>query len=320
MDFTAFEYFIDANKRLYFIYILSSMLIAAVYLSMHKKDTRVVLSSKLWLHESAKLDYVYFIVNVYIKVLLIFPLVIGAKEVTMWVYQSCIQTFGYTMVDISYEMVLILYTLALFIISDFTRYWLHRFLHEIPVLWEFHKVHHSAKVLTPFTFYRVHPIENILFGLRYALSIGVVTGLFFYWFGARLDLYTILGVNVVVFLFNVLGSNLRHTHVKLSYLKPLEYLFISPYMHQIHHSKKHFDKNYGGYLAIWDACFGSIKFSKEVKVLKFGLKKEQMQTYKTVVQLLITPFENLWKRRRKFEKIKFIGRFVLSSDNHSRTR
>lgn len=312
MDFSAFEYFIDANKRLYFIYILSSMLIAMGYLMLNKKEARVVLSSKLWLHESAKLDYIYFIVNVYIKIFLIFPLVIGAKEVTMWVYKICIQNFGYVSLDWSYQMVLVCYTFALFLVSDFSRYWVHRWLHTIPVLWEFHKVHHSAKVLTPFTFYRVHPVENLLFGLRYALSIGAVTGLFFYWFGARLDIYTVLGVNIVVFLFNLLGSNLRHTHVKLKYFKAVEKLLVSPYMHQIHHSKKHFDKNYGGYLSLWDRVFGSVKYSQEVKHLKFGLRKEQMASYSTLQGLLFFPFVNLLKKRRISEKFKSFSRVFVS--------
>lgn len=56
------------------------------------------------------------------------------------------------------------------------------------------KVNHSAKVLNPFTFYRVHPIENLLFGLRYSLTVGLVTGIFLYLFGARLGLIDITEV------------------------------------------------------------------------------------------------------------------------------
>ncbi len=38
-------------------------------------------------------------------------------------------------------------------------YWLNHYLsHRIPFLWEFHKVHHSATVLTPLTNFRVHPV------------------------------------------------------------------------------------------------------------------------------------------------------------------
>jgi len=33
----------------------------------------------------------------------------------------------------------------------------------VPFLWEFHKVHHSANVLTPITAFRVHPVDTWLF-------------------------------------------------------------------------------------------------------------------------------------------------------------
>jgi sterol desaturase/sphingolipid hydroxylase (fatty acid hydroxylase superfamily) len=40
-------------------------------------------------------------------------------------------------------------------------YWIaHRTMHEIPLLWEFHKTHHAAEVLTPLTAARAHPIED----------------------------------------------------------------------------------------------------------------------------------------------------------------
>jgi sterol desaturase/sphingolipid hydroxylase (fatty acid hydroxylase superfamily) len=108
----------------------------------------------------------------------------------------------------------------------------------------------------------------------------------------------VLGVNIFVFIFNLLGSNLRHTHVKITYFSWLEKILISPYMHQIHHSSKHFDKNYGGYLALWDNWFGSLELSKNVKKVRFGLKKEQMNDYTTIVKIIGVPFINLIKRRR----------------------
>ncbi|MDN5089484.1 sterol desaturase family protein, partial [Aliarcobacter butzleri] len=44
------------------------------------------------------------------------------------------------------KQIVLMYTISIFVVSDFTRYWLHRFLHTIPFLWEFHKIHHSATV------------------------------------------------------------------------------------------------------------------------------------------------------------------------------
>jgi sterol desaturase/sphingolipid hydroxylase (fatty acid hydroxylase superfamily) len=236
----------------------------------------------------------------FINVFLLIPFILSAKSVAYSISKFLYLNFGMVEQNIfSYQQTLLLYTLCLFVCSDFTRYVLHRLLHEVKFLWEFHKVHHSAKVLNPLTFYRVHPVENILFGLRYSLSVGFVTGIFVYFFGALIDIYMIFGANAFVVIFSILGSNLRHSHIPISYGKYLEKIFISPKQHQIHHSKKHFDKNYGGYLAIWDYMFGSLQLSKDVKILKFGLKKEQMKEYTTVLSLLIFPFKSLLNKETK---------------------
>ena len=52
-------------------------------------------------------------------------------------------------------------------------YWIaHRLLHEIPFLWEFHKTHHSATVLTPATEARMHPVDDLLVGNTTAIFSG----------------------------------------------------------------------------------------------------------------------------------------------------
>lgn len=299
-DLFALEYFINPGKRLYWVYIISSIALALFYFYYTKRSTRVITSSKLWLHPSAKLDYYYFFLSYFINMFLLIPLIISAKAIALSVNKFLYLQFDYFENSyFSYEAIVLMYTVSLFIFSDFTRYWLHRFLHTIPFLWEFHKVHHSAKVLTPFTFYRVHPVENFLFGLRYSLSAGVVTGVFIYFFGAKINIHMILGVNIFLFIFSLIGSNLRHSHVPFSYGKFLEKVFMSPKQHQIHHSKKYFNKNYGGYISIWDRIFGSFKYSHEVDVLKFGLRKEQMNDYTSIYKILSKPFYNLVSSRRK---------------------
>lgn len=186
-----------------------------------------------------------------------------------------------------------LFTLTLFVVSDFTRYWLHRLLHMIPWLWEFHKVHHSAKVLTPMTFYRVHPVENLLFGFRYALSIGVVSGVFMYLFGAFVGIVEVVGANLFVYLFALAGSNLRHSHIKLGYPKMVENILISPYQHQLHHSAAYTHKNFGGYLAVWDKAFGTHQSSQGIDIKKIGL---ETKNFETMTDILLVPFQKLVKR------------------------
>jgi sterol desaturase/sphingolipid hydroxylase (fatty acid hydroxylase superfamily) len=312
-DFFALEYLINPNKRIFWIYIISSILLAVIYFYISKKNTRVIFSSKLWLHPSAKLDYYYFFLSYFINIFLLIPFIISAKTIAFSVNRFLYEQFDYFENSyFSYEMIIFMYTVSIFLVSDFSRYWLHRFLHTIPFLWEFHKIHHSAKVLTPITFYRVHPVENFLFGLRYSLSIGLVTGVFIYFFGAMIDIYMIFGVNAFIFIFSIFGSNLRHSHVAISYGRFIEKWLISPKQHQIHHSRKHFDKNYGGYIAIWDRVFGTLCLSNSVKVMKFGLRTEQMKDYLSLKDLLFRPFTNLLKKRGIYEKFKIVSGYVFS--------
>ena len=214
------------------------------------------------------------------------PIMIGANEIALWTHTWLNDSFGfYTYKGLGYTEIMLLFTMTLFVVSDFTRYWLHRFMHTLPLLWRFHAIHHSAKVLTPITFYRVHPVENILFGLRFSLSIGLVTGIFVYLFGGMLSLKDVLGVNIIVFVFNIIGSNLRHSHIKLSYFRWLEKIFISPFQHQINHSTLFYNYNFGGTLALWDLCFNTLKYSCDIKSMRLGLARENR--FKTVLDLLL---------------------------------
>ena len=285
-DLYFLEYFVNSHQRVYWLYALSALLIAGAYLALNPKEKKINLSAKLWLHPSATLDYRYFAISFFIKAWLVIPIIIGANEVALFTQTLLSDSFGfYENKGLSYAQVMVLFTITLFVVSDFTRYWLHRFMHAVPLLWKFHKVHHSAKVLTPITFYRVHPVENVLFGFRFSLSVGLVSGVFIFLFGGMLGFIDVLGVNVIVFVFNLLGSNLRHSHIKLKYFAWIEKIFISPFQHQIHHSTKFYNYNFGGALAIWDLWFGTLKRSLDVKRMTLGLGKKNQ--HKSVLDLLL---------------------------------
>ncbi len=284
------DYLSDPSKRIYWLYLATSAAIAVLFLAGNHKKPSYAFSAKIWWHPSARLDYTYFLLSFAIKALVIVPLVIGAGEVTRWVYTFLATHFEYIEIEMSYETVMIWYTVSLFVVSDFTRYWLHRLLHTVPLLWRFHKVHHSARVLNPLTFYRVHPVENILFGFRYALSAGVVSGVFIFLFGS-IEMIDLLGVNAFVVAFMALGSNLRHSHVALSFPTWIERVISSPAQHQLHHAQKSMNKNYGGALSLWDSLFGTIALSSRTKMSRFGLRREQMGEYQSIWDLLIIPFK-----------------------------
>jgi Fe(3+) dicitrate transport protein len=157
------------------------------------------------------------------------------------------------------EGVAILYGVCLFVTLDLSRFLLHWMSHKVPALWALHKVHHSAEVLTPLTFHRIHPLESLLFDLRGALVTGGIASLFYYFFRDQLGLHTVLGLPALGFVFNLALGNLRHSHIWIRFPRRVERIFLSPAQHQMHHSADphHFDTNMGTWLAIWDRIFGT---------------------------------------------------------------
>lgn len=302
MAYFGLDYFITAHQRVYLPYLMSALLIACVYVKRNPDQSGKLYSKTVWRHPSAQLDYYYFAVVSFIKMMVILPLILSSKDVSLWVVLQLQDSLGYMQsLQAEKSSVVVLYTLALFIAGDFTRYWLHRALHTVPLLWEFHKVHHSAETLTPVTFYRVHPVENILFGLRYALSAGAVTGVFIYLFGANIGHIQVLGANLFVFLSGIAGANLRHSHIPIRYGDKVEKILISPYQHQLHHTKTLNHKNFGGVLALWDTLFKTLHVEK-VRDLEFGLKGPQQ--HHTVGELLLLPFIEIAKKTHTSKHIK----------------
>ena len=153
-------------------------------------------------------------------------------------------------------------------------YWFNHWLsHKVPVLWEFHKVHHTAEVLTPLTNFRVHPVYAWIFANILALSAGIANGLGNYMFGHTTYQYALNDTNIILVLFIHAYVHLQHTHMWISFRGVLGRIFISPAHHQVHHSgdPKHFNKNFGSCLALWDWMFGTLYVpAKEREKLTFG--------------------------------------------------
>ncbi|MBV7434653.1 sterol desaturase family protein [Cardiobacteriaceae bacterium TAE3-ERU3] len=313
------SYLLDPGERLFWGYLLTSIILALVLTLIQQKRLPSYGALKQWIrHKDTTLDVKYFFVSWLIKVFVIAPLILSVQAVTMFVYHlgtGWIKPISY---PLAYEWIVFLYTVSLFVFSDFTRYWLHRWLHTNRFLWAFHKVHHSPEILNPLSFYRVHPVENILFGLRYAISAGFVTGIFVVLFGARFNLFTILGVNGFAVLFSALGANLRHSPVRLSYGRCLEHIFISPAQHQIHHSTRHMHHNFGGYLAIWDWMFGSLRCNHEVEsTMALGLGRGQHQKYDTISKILIYPFKESGRLLSRNARRRSCKKSSPSSSSHT---
>ena len=295
--------FTDPKKRIFLGYILLSVLIAFFWLIFKKRLSiklakKKIFDKRIFLSRSAKSDYIVFVINQFIM-FLISPLIITQLAIAtlLFYFFHSIPWLSSGMFNHTPVYIIVsLFTLTLFILDDFTKYFVHRCMHKFSILWAFHKVHHSATTLTPITVFRTHPLEGIIFSLRSAITQALLISIFVFLFGKNVDLFTILGVNIFIFFFNVAGSNLRHSHIGIRYWWWLEYILISPAQHQLHHSVsiKHHDKNFGAVLAIWDWLFSSHHHSEEFDKLTLGLNENDEKHTHKILNLYLNPIKEVF--------------------------
>ncbi|MGB1239167.1 MAG: sterol desaturase family protein [Pseudomonadales bacterium] len=301
--------FSNSQQRLYWGYLLCALGVAvsySLYLKFQKNSTSTsgLLSSlKAFVSSSALADYKIILINKAIF-LSIAPLLVTKLAIATALFEALHQVFDGRIAlfpSLPQWAVITLFTLFVFIFDDFMRFFCHRLMHKLSWLWLFHQTHHSATSLTPLTVLRTHPVEGVIFALRSALVQGISIALFVYFFAERVDLFTVLNVNIALFVFNVAGSNLRHSHVRLCYWPWLEKWLISPAQHQLHHSTnpKHFDSNYGAVLAIWDRCFDSLIYSKNNDVTQFGLSNRAEDRVQTLSALYVKPLFQCYRKLRR---------------------
>lgn len=290
---------LDTDSRLHVLYLFSSLLLAYyVYRKARIQGSfwNYIFRRDVWLSRSAMVDYGLIFFNSLLKVFLIGPYLVFGFYLSYQMEAWLPEVLGYPSFMLSATATVVLYTIVITIADDLGTYLIHALMHYVPFLWEFHKVHHSATVLNPVTQYRVHPVELILNNIQATATMGVVMGVFRYLSASPIDELTFIGANIFSFAFLFFGSNLRHSHVPLRYFNWLEYIFISPFQHQIHHSSdpRHHNRNMGSKLAVWDWMFGTLVRSQGVEEVEFGIGQRENARYTSVWKNLITPFLNLW--------------------------
>ena len=318
------EHFNDPRKRVFLGYIFASILIALFWLLVKRNLTLVdaikyIFDKRVFFSKSSQSDFKLFFFNriflMFISPLLLTQLTI-ATVIYHFLYSSPWLQIG-MFVETSKFVIVTSFTLFVFILDDFTKFIVHRWMHKWPILWSLHKVHHSATTLTPLTIYRTHPLEGIVFTLRGSVTQGISISTFVFFFGNNVDLFTVIGVNVFVFCFNVAGSNLRHSHIGIQYWTWLEYIIISPAQHQLHHSmaERHYDKNFGATLAIWDWLFGSLNHSEETDNLILGVEETLSKEPHSLKSLYVQPIKEIFQLLRT-NLLKLFIFFKGKADQH----
>lgn len=300
-------YLADPLRRIYWLYLLVALaLAAAVFLyrqprrrgSVVRDFVAYVAPRRIYANHSARLDYWFFYLNAVVFGLILAPLV-GAPTVAAFVADMLGGSAPASAPAGPWWSMGLGLTIATLLAMDLALYIGHYLQHKVPVLWEFHKVHHSAEVLTPITAFRVHPVDDLLTLSLTALFTGVVQGLFHVAVGTGIADMQVLGVNVLLFAWYIFGFHLRHSHVWLAYPAWLSHVLVSPAQHQIHHSNapRHFDRNMGFIFAFWDALAGTLYVPKAREDLTYGLYAAEPGQFASVTALYVRPFLNLWAMR-----------------------
>jgi sterol desaturase/sphingolipid hydroxylase (fatty acid hydroxylase superfamily) len=144
------------------------------------------------------------------------------------------------------------------VLADFIYYAWHRLNHAWPWMWASHFPHHTAKRL------------NILASVRQGWT-DVISGTWLFWASLGFLGFTPLQTGLY---FAVLTIWQAAVHVEWApKLGPLEWLFVTPSHHRVHHSLEpaHIDRNFGGVLIVWDRLFGTLAVEGPEPIARFGL-------------------------------------------------
>jgi sterol desaturase/sphingolipid hydroxylase (fatty acid hydroxylase superfamily) len=175
--------------------------------------------------------------------------------------------------------------LALFVLLfDLTIYWQHRIFHMVPILWRFHRVHHTDADYDLTTGSRFHPVSILISAL---LKIGLVVLM-----GA-----SAVAILVAEILLN-LTSMFNHSNIQLPPKADslLRKVVVTPDMHRIHHSQDNVEhnRNFGFNFSFWDRLFGSYRQDarEDQKYMDIGIIGfEGSDTY-SLIPLILQPFRN----------------------------
>lgn len=195
------------------------------------------------------------------------------------------------------------------VVRDFTQWWIHRLLHRVDWLWEYHKVHHSVEQMGFAAQLRYHWMENIVYrSLEYIplalLGIGLHDFFIIHIFALTWGHFNhanitvdgkVSGAFVGALIGIILSNSLLDVHIfegistlgKLGVfagsvflgsflLGPMmRIMFNSPEMHIWHHAydlpeDKRYGVNFGMTLAIWDYIFGTAYIPSDGRDIRLG--------------------------------------------------
>lgn len=181
--------------------------------------------------------------------------------------------------------------LGLFLGIDFLFYWFHRFGHRTNLGWAAHMPHHSTEEL------------NYAVALRASVTQRFFS-FFFYWPMAFIGFKPAWVVSMVA--FHLVLQLIPHTRVVPKLPRFIESWMNTPSHHRVHHARneRYLDKNYGGFLIIWDKLFGS--FEDETEACSYGVTAPPNTWDPTFINFQVwrVVARDSWEAKRFVDKVR----------------
>lgn len=187
----------------------------------------------------------YFLSSLLPNILLILPLSGLAWVMHRWIHGSFYDWTAALPLGVRFAVSMM--------VGEVGAYWAHRWSHEIPLLWRFHAIHHSAEEVDWLVHTRAHPVDMFFTRLctylpLYLLGLAQPKG-------THVDL-----MPYVVTIVGTIWGFFIHSNTKWRF-GWLEWVISSPAFHHWHHTNdgpEFINKNYAPMLPWIDRCFGTM--------------------------------------------------------------
>lgn len=264
----------DGYLNLFYFLIIISVLVWVLEIVSPWRKKQAVFRRDFWL------DSFYMFFNFFLFRVVLFAALI---RVTYALFASFLGLFGYkggALFDFS-ELHWGIQFVVFFLIADIVQWGVHVLLHRIPILWRFHKVHHSVKEMGFAAHLRYHFMENVFYNPAKYVALSLLFGFEFEYI-------------FYVYYSTILIGHLNHANLNVDY-GPLRFILNNPKMHIWHHAKelpeKHqYGMNFGISLSIWDYLFGTAYVPHDGRDIELGFSDDESYPQNFWGQL-IEPFK-----------------------------
>jgi sterol desaturase/sphingolipid hydroxylase (fatty acid hydroxylase superfamily) len=222
----------------------------------------------------------YFIGSILPSFMLSVPLAVVA-----WIVHSYVPA-GFLAMIASWPMAVRL-VVALFV-GELGSYWGHRWTHEIPFLWRFHAVHHSAEEMDFLVSTRAHPVDLVFVRLCELVPL--------YMIGLASPMTQ--DGSVIPLLVIIIGNAwgfFIHSNVRWRF-GPLEWIIATPAFHHWHHTNDgdaYINKNFAPMWPVLDKLFGTLYLPKDRQSETYGIHQH---TSPILFNQLVDPFL-IWRKQ-----------------------